>query len=168
MSDKTIFNKSDELTRRQFMIGAAKNCLGVSVLPMLGATVATNDTFAAAPPMRRGAAKSVIFLNMSGGMSHLDTFDPKPQNQEVQGPTPVINTSADGIQISGFLPKTAAMMRYITLFRGMQTNQGAHEQGQYLLHRSYPMRGTIVHPALGAWVMKLSGRRNTTIPSKQT
>ena len=103
MPDKTIFNKSDEVSRRQFMIGAAKNCLGVSVLPMLGATVATNDTFAAAPPMRRGAAKSVIFLNMSGGMSHLDTFDPKPQNKEVQGPTPVINTSADGIQISGFL-----------------------------------------------------------------
>ena len=55
MPDKTIFNKSDEVSRRQFMIGAAKNYLGVSVLPMLGATVATNDTFAAAPPMRRGA-----------------------------------------------------------------------------------------------------------------
>ena len=55
------FNKGDEVSRRQFMIGAARNCLGVSVLPMLGSTIATNDTFAAAPPMRRGAAKSVIF-----------------------------------------------------------------------------------------------------------
>ena len=55
MSDSTIFNKGDEVSRRQFMIGAARNCLGVSVLPMLGSTIATNDTFAAAPPMRRGA-----------------------------------------------------------------------------------------------------------------
>ena len=77
MSDNILFSKGDEVSRRQFMIGAARNCLGVSVLPMLGATVATNDTFAAAPPMRRGAAKSVIYLNMAGGMSHLDTFDPK-------------------------------------------------------------------------------------------
>ncbi|MEC7224186.1 MAG: DUF1501 domain-containing protein [Verrucomicrobiota bacterium] len=164
MSDSSIFNKGDEVSRRQFMIGAARNCLGVSVLPMLGSTIATNDTFAAAPPMRRGAAKSVIFLNMAGGMSHLDTFDPKPDNQDVQGPTPVIDTNADNVRISGYLPKTASVMKHITLFRGMQTNQGAHEQGQYLLHRSYPMRGTIVHPALGAWVMRLSGRRNTTIP----
>ena len=36
MSDSTIFNKGDEVSRRQFMIGAARNCLGVSVLPMLG------------------------------------------------------------------------------------------------------------------------------------
>ena len=62
MPDSTIFNKGDEVSRRQFMIGAARNCLGVSVLPMLGSTLATNETFAAAPPMRRGAAKSVIFL----------------------------------------------------------------------------------------------------------
>jgi len=164
MSENNLFNKGDEVSRRQFMIGAAHSYLGVSVLPMLGATVATSDTFGAAPPMRPRTAKSVIFLNMSGGMSHLDTFDPKPENQEVQGPTPVIDTSANGVQISGFLPKTAGVMKHITLFRGMQTNQGAHEQGQYLLHRSYAMRGTIVHPSLGAWVMRLSGRRNTTIP----
>jgi hypothetical protein len=164
MSENNLFQKGDEVSRRQFMIGAAHSYLGVSVLPMLGATVATSDSFGAAPPMRPRTAKSVIFLNMSGGMSHLDTFDPKPENQEVQGPTPVIDTSAHGVQISGFLPKTAGVMRHITLFRGMRSNQGAHEQGQYLLHRSYAPRGTIVHPALGAWVMRLSGRRNTTIP----
>ncbi len=165
MADTSLFSKSDELSRRQFMIGAARSCLGVSVLPMLGSTVATSDTFAAAaPPMRPNAANAVIYLNMSGGMSHIDTFDPKPRNAEKQGPTPVVDSSADGIQISGYLPRTAAQMHHVTLFRSMYTNQGAHEQGQYLIHRSYPPRGTIVHPALGAWVMRLSGRRNTTIP----
>ncbi len=163
MADNNLFNKGDEVSRRQFLIGAARGYLGVTVAPMLGATLATRDTFGAAPPMRPHSAKSVIYLNMSGGMSHLDTFDPKP-GSDVQGPTPVTDTSADGVQISGYLPKTAAVMKHVCLLRGMQTNQGAHEQGQYLLHRSYPMRGTIVHPALGAWVMRLSGRRNTTIP----
>ena len=156
MSDSTIFNIGVEVSRSQFMIGAARNCLGVSVLPMLGSTIIPM-IFAAAPPMRRGAAK-MIFLNMAGGMSHLDTFDPKPDNADVQGPTPVIDSNADNAYIRLFTKPP--LMKHITLFRGMQTNQGAQEQGQYLLHRSYPMRGTIVHPALGAWVMRLSGRRN--------
>ena len=164
MSDDSLFRRGDEIARRQFLANTAKSCLGVSILPMLGSTIATSDTFGAAPPMRPRAAKSVIFLNMSGGMSHLDTFDPKPGNKDVQGPTPAIDTSADNVRISGYLPRTAAMMKHVTLFRGMETNQGAHEQGQYLLHRSYPMRGTIVHPAIGAWVLRLSGRRNQTIP----
>ena len=68
---------------------------------------------------REEIGKSVIFLNMAGGMSHLDTFDPKPDNDEVQGPTPVIDTSADNVRISGFLPKTASVMKHVTLLRGM-------------------------------------------------
>jgi uncharacterized protein (DUF1501 family) len=46
----------------------------------------------------------------------------------------------------------------------MNTNQGAHEQGQYFLQRSYRLIGTITHPALGSWVMRLAGRRNNNIP----
>ena len=117
MSDSTIFNKGDEVSRRQFMIGAARNCLGVSVLPMLGSTIATNDTFAAAPPMRRGAAKSVIFLNMAGGMSHLDTFDPKPDNADVQGPTPVIDSNADNDRSLDDLFITDERMRLTRVFK---------------------------------------------------
>jgi hypothetical protein len=50
------------------------------------------------------------------------------------------------------------------IINSVTSKQGAHEQGQYILHRSYPMRGTITHPAIGAWVCRMKGRKNTTLP----
>jgi len=97
-------------------------------------------------------------------MSHIDTFDVKPNKKEVQGPVEAISTKADGIQISEYLPKTAAVMDKICIIRSMSSINGAHDRGQYALHRSYAPRGTIVHPTLGAWVMKLKGRKNKEIP----
>ncbi len=55
-------------------------------------------------------------------------------------------------------------MNHAELFNGMNTTQGAHEQGQYLMQRSYTMRGTIVHPAMGSWVVRMAGKRNPNIP----
>jgi hypothetical protein len=155
------FHQADELGRRQFMINAARSYLGVSLAPMLGASLAGNSF----GQEHKGGAKAehVIFLNMGGGMSHLDTFDTKPKNEDVQGPVESINTSGD-FQISQFLPETAKIGNHLCVINSMTSRQGAHSQGQYLLHRSYSPRGTIVHPALGAWVVRQKGRKNTTLP----
>lgn len=161
--DRNEFNSVDELTRRQFMCDSARKYLGVSLAPMLGATVAS-EAYGFNTPLRPRAAKSVIFLNMAGGMSHLDTFDPKPKRPDVQGPATAIDTASPNIQLTKYLPKTAEIADRICVINGMRTNQGAHEQGQYYMRRSYGPRGTIVHPVLGSWVMRLGGRRNTTIP----
>jgi hypothetical protein len=155
------FHRADEFTRRELMIKMAQSAFGITLAPMLGASVATAADFA---PSRPRAAKSVIFLMMSGGMSHLDTWDVKPGNDKVMGDTKVIDTSVPGIKLSENLPKTAQHMQHLVLMNGMSTNQGAHEQGQYVMQRSYDMRGTIVHPALGSWVMRLAGKRNNNIP----
>jgi hypothetical protein len=153
---------SDELTRRQFMINAARSYLGVSVVPMLGVGLA-GSSWGASAGARAKAAEHVIFLNMSGGMSHLDTFDLKPGKKEVQGPVEGLSTGTD-ILISQYLPKTAKMAKHMCVINSMSSTQGAHEQGQYMLHRSYSPRGTITHPAIGAWVVRLKGRKNKTLP----
>jgi hypothetical protein len=155
------FHSADEFTRRELMIKMAKSAFGLSLAPMLGHSIATAADFA---PTRARAAKSVIFLMMEGGMSHLDTWDVKPGNDKVMGGTKVIDTSVAGIKLSENLPKSAKQMQHMVLMNGMSTTQGAHEQGRYLMERSYTMRGTIVHPALGSWVMRLAGKRNTNIP----
>ena len=155
------FNNADEFTRRELMMKMAKATFGLSLAPMFGNTVATAADFV---PNRPRAAKSVIFLMMSGGMSHLDTWDVKPGNDGVMGETKIIDTSVSGIKLSENLPKSAKQMHHMVLMNGMSTNQGAHEQGQYLMQRSYDMRGTIVHPAMGSWVMRLAGKRNSNIP----
>lgn len=155
-------NQPDELTRRQFMVNAAKTYLGVGLAPMLGASVASR-AFAQSSDAKP-SAQSVIFLNMSGGMSHIDTFDVKPNKKSVQGPVEAIGTNVDGIQISQYLPRTAAVMDKICIIRSMTSQNGAHDRGQYVLHRSYAPRGTIVHPTMGAWAMKMKGRKNKDIP----
>ncbi|MDB6132210.1 MAG: hypothetical protein JWM59_453 [Verrucomicrobiales bacterium] len=155
------FHKADEFTRRELMIKMAKSAFGISLAPMFGNSVASAADFV---PNRPRAAKSVIFLMMAGGMSHLDTWDVKPGNATVMGKTKAIDTTAAGIQISENLPKSAKQLQHMVLMNGMSTTQGAHEQGQYLLERSYTMRGTIVHPAMGSWVMRLAGKRNNNIP----
>jgi Protein of unknown function (DUF1501) len=152
---------ADEFTRRQLLANIAKSALGVSILPMFGPTVASAADYV---PNRPRAAKSVIFLMMSGGMSHLDTLDVMGKKTDVLGETKPVETSAKGMQLSANLPKTAKQMHHICLMNGMNTTQGAHEQGQYLMQRSYTMRGTIVHPALGSWVVRHAGKRNGNLP----
>lgn len=154
------FNKLDEFSRRRFMANAARTLLGVHLFPMLGSSVAA----AASLPSGSARAKSVIYLYMSGGMSHLDTFDPKPKKKDVMGPLETIGTKADGVQVGQYLPKTAKVMDKVCVINSMTSRQGAHEQGTYMMHTSYAMRGTVKHPSLGAWALKLGGRLNPEIP----
>lgn len=157
---KNIFNKADEPTRRQFMLNAARTYLGVHLFPMLGPSIAS----AAAEGAAQGAkAKHVIYLFMAGGMSHLDTFDPKPKKKEVMGPTETITGSA-GVEISGYLPKTAGVTDKMCIINSINSTQGAHEQGSYIMHTSYSPRGTVKHPAIGSWVVKLGGRLHPELP----
>ncbi len=155
------FLKADELTRRQFVTNAARAYLGVHLFPMLGGTLASAAPEAAA---KGGTAKSVIYLYMSGGMSHLDTFDPKPKKKEFMGKTEAIPTKADGVMLGHYLKKTAEVMDKVCVINSMNSTQGAHEQGSYIMHTSYALRGTIKHPSLGAWVLKLGGRIHPELP----
>lgn len=156
------FLKADELTRRQFVSNAARAYLGVHLFPMLGGSLASAAP--ASAPAKGGTAKNVIYLYMSGGMSHLDTFDPKPKNKEVMGKTEALATKVDGVMVGNYLPKTAEVMEHVCVINSMNSTQGAHEQGTYAMHTSYDLRGTIKHPALGAWVVKLGGRIHPELP----
>ena len=151
---------TDELSRRKFIKGMAKTCLGVSAIMGAG------DLTAYEIPGKPASARHVIFLYMSGGMTHIDTFDPKPENADVMGEANAIATSADGIQIGHWLPETAKQMHNASLIRSLTSNQGAHQQANYLLHTSYQRRGTIKHPTLGSWVSRLSGKLNKTLPAQ--
>lgn len=153
---------ADPATRRSFISGVAKSMLGVSMLPTLsgiawGKQPITDSKIG-------GKAKSVIYLYMNGGMSHLDTFDTKP-GAETQGPVESIDTSADGVQISQFFPNMADQMKHVAVINSMYSNQGAHAQGRYFMHTGYTMRGTIAHPDLGAWTALQLGKANKTLPA---
>ena len=162
---KNLLAKLDDVSRREFAEYAAKAFLGVSLLPVGGAAMAlaADEEKPKEPTPRKNPAKNIIYLYMSGGMTHLDTFDPKP-GAETQGPVQTIDTSANGVQISEYLPQLAKQMDKAVLVRSLSSTQGAHERGRYLMRTSYTQRGTIRHPAMGAWMLKLSGRHNKSLP----
>lgn len=86
---KDIARKMDELRRRDFIARVAKTTLGVSLLPTGSAIAAAGDKGPLNVVNPGATCKNVIFLYMQGGMSHLDTFDPKSDSSvKVSRPLP--------------------------------------------------------------------------------
>jgi hypothetical protein len=156
---------TDELDRRAFAGCAARTLLGVGLSPLLASFLRAQDPQAPVPAAPRGPARarSVIYCFLRGGLSQLDTFDPKP-GKATQGPVSAIGSKADGVQVSQYLPALAAQMDKVCVISSMSSTQGAHSQAQYLTRTSYELRGTIQHPSLGAWTNRLGGRINPNLP----
>lgn len=77
-------------------------------------------------------ARSVVFLFQWGGPSHLETFDLKPDAPEgIRGFHKPIRSSADGIQVSDRLPKTAKIMDKVTLVRSVHHTMKNHNSAGY-------------------------------------
>lgn len=126
------------LNRRDFVLNLASAGLGVTVLPHI----------TAAPASKK--AEHIIYLFMNGGMSHLDTFDPKT-NTTVKGEFNSITTSA-GYQISEHLPLMAKHGERMAVVRSMMVTTGDHAGAQYMQRTSFKKIGTIIHPNMGAWM----------------
>lgn len=141
--------------------------LGLGVLsvanPKLTAGTVLNPAAIGKDP-EPGRAKSVIYLYMAGGMSHLDTFDTKP-GAETQGPVESLDTTADDVQVSEYLPMMAKQMHNVAVVNSLNSTQGAHQQGRYFMHTSYSLRGTIKHPDMGALAAYHLGKAKQGMPA---
>ena len=157
------FLRVDPLSRRSFVERIAKASFGVSLLPLAaqaGETDKLNGDVHKLPGF--GKAKNVIWLQMIGGMSHIDTFDPKTGDSK--GPSSPVK-SKGGFELSGYLPKLATQGDKLTLIRSMTSKTGVHAAGQYVIRTAFEQRGTIRHPVLGAWAQKILGPSHKTLPS---
>ncbi len=155
---KTELNKLSPLARRDFIMRTAQTALGVTVMPALNLRAA-----AAAPGPGYGKAKNVIFLWMNGGMTHIDTWDPK--TGETKGPTAPIKGKGSIDYLGGTMTKMAEVSDKITIVRSMSSKTGVHDAGTYIMKTGYEPRGTIVHPCMGAWASHFLGRiKGVTLP----
>ncbi len=106
------------LTRRNLLEVGCSTALGLGLSTLVAGRARAE--VAAAP-----RAKSVLFLFLFGGPSHLDTFDPKPEApDECRGEFRPIDTSVSGVQICEHLPQMAQRMRHWSLVRSMSCNPG--------------------------------------------
>src|SRR3954464_7523890 len=162
MTSQAMSNWGDERSRRQFIADAAKALLGVGIAPWAVSSVFAGQS--AAILSSRPRATSVIYLNMIGGLSHIDTFDPKPETPEIQGPVSSLATNVPGIRLTEYLPRLGQQVDQFAIIRSLTSNQGDHAAAQYLLHRSYLEGGTISHPTLAAWAMHSMDKLNPELP----
>jgi hypothetical protein len=144
------------LARRQFIERCAFGAFGLSVLPDL--TAVSPDTGGNG----FGKAKRIIFLQVQGGMSHIDTFDPK--TGPTKGPGDAIRTKAD-FQVTEYLPKTAQVADRLSVIRSMTAKVGVHGPAQYFMRTAFTQRNTVKHPNLGAWAQHYLGESHKTLPS---
>ena len=164
-------------TRRQ-MLSHCSNGFGLLALQgVLG------QSQLSAKPHYTPKAKSVIFCYMSGGVSQVDSFDPKPTLQEYNGrpmpmkvertqfnnngnvfPSPFqfANYGQSGIPVSSIFPHTAKMVDDMAVIRSMTSKVNEHAQGNYAIHTGFPFMG---HPTAGAWVSYGLGALNQNLPS---
>jgi hypothetical protein len=156
----------DPLERRTFVERCARYAFGLTVLPVFAGRAFAADMASIASAITRtpafGKAKHVIFLELQGGLSHIDSFDPKTGDSK--GPGNPISTNA-GFQVTEYLPETAKIADKITVIRSMTAKVGVHANAQYLMRTGYEKRGTIVHPMLGAWAQHYLGKSHKTLPS---
>ncbi|MFK7910545.1 MAG: DUF1501 domain-containing protein [Akkermansiaceae bacterium] len=160
-------NQLDELSRRGFLATTAKTCFGLTIGGSAASFFSSQKASAAPEVIAAGGGKAtnVIYLFMSGGMTHLDTLDPKPSaSSEIRGETKAIGTNVDGIQLGHSLPGLAKHMDKVALIRSMTSTQGAHSQGRYYMRTGYAPRSSIVHPSPGAWTNRLKEESTKDMP----
>jgi hypothetical protein len=106
-----------KLTRRRLLRSGL--ALGAFVLP-----AALGGTARAALPRRR--ARGVILVMLEGGMSHLDTWDPKPNAPaQVRGEFGAIRTTVPDLRIGEHLPRLAQQAHRFNLIRSVQGSTGS-------------------------------------------
>ena len=165
-------------TRRAALRSLAGSSLVMpGILSELLARDAGADPLAPRAPHFEPRAKRVIFLYMTGGVSHIDTFDPKPaltRNAWQELDTPrgkkflkppqweFKPRGASGIEVSEIFPHMAELADDICLIRSMRNDHNDHFQATLGIHTGSV---TFARPSFGSWVSYGLGTENRNLPS---
>lgn len=129
----------------------------------IGATVIPDGWAAASKPENAARADSVIFLWMGGGVTHIDSFDPKPHApEEIRGTLGTISTSLPGVHFGEPMSQLARIAHELCLVRSFSHDSNDHLQAQVwtLSGHKVTMAQLYTEPNLGAVVSYLHGPRN--------
>ncbi len=182
-------------SRRAFFRNAAGGFGGLALASLLGnlpsaaherPPVDNDRPLAPKPPHHAPQAKSVIFLFMAGGPSHLETFDPKPllnrlhgqrrpasfgeaKYQFVDKSSLLLGTKRrfrkhgeSGLEVSDLFPHTARRIDDIAVVRSCHCDMVVHSSAQYELFSGRIVPG---YPSMGSWFLYGLGAQTDSLPS---
>jgi hypothetical protein len=107
--------------------------------------------------------KRVLVIFLHGGVSQLETWDPKP-GTSTGGPFQAIGTSVTGVHICELLPYTAKQMHRLALVRGINTAEDDHGKGYYIMNTGRRQEPAMEYPHLGAVCAKLLHAEEAPLP----
>src|SRR5437763_1402645 len=137
----------DGLRRRDF--------LRVGALGVAGLGLADYLCLAEAGAVESGRATSAIFLNLTGGPSHIDTFDMKPDAPaEYHGEFRPIATNVPGMAFCEHMPALARCADKFTLLRGVSHSLTEHQMGTKYLNTGNRPLPSLEYPGYGPVVSK--------------
>jgi uncharacterized protein (DUF1501 family) len=151
MSYDHLCQPTDHLLSRRAILGAA-GALGLGSLlkPAIAEEVKKQH-------------KQVLLIWIDGGMSQLESWDPKP-NTLFGGPFRAIPTSVPGIHISELMPRTAEQMHHLAILRSVHTQDNSHSAGVARIQRGDPKNRGVTYPYFGSAVAKLLGPGESGLP----
>jgi hypothetical protein len=170
------------ITRRRFLHQAGGGFVGVTLGSLWAEAGQIQDAFIG--PSAQPRAKSVIFLFMCGGVSHIDTFDPKDNkwagklidvvgfgDNLAQMRRPVIpclrkftRCGKSGIPVSDWFPHIGSVIDDIAVVRSMWCHESNHFPA--VIETCTGHRGRqFDHPSLGSWVSYALGSANKDLPT---
>jgi hypothetical protein len=170
---------------RRRLFGNSVSGLGMAALAALLGT-GTRRARSEGPPAPRphfpAKAKNVVFLFMDGGVSHVDSFDPKPKLEALDGrafldsknpttqgsrkwlksPWKFAQYGQSGIPVSSLFPHIAECVDDLAVVRSMKAELPLHSTGVLRLHTGANIAG---RPSLGSWVSYGLGSANANLPA---
>jgi hypothetical protein len=178
---------SPALTRREALRRVGMGLGSVALVPLLQpASLAAPVAIPASPlsphaPHFKPRAKRVIHIFLNGGVSHVDTFDPKPALQKYAGkllPTGNLPTERptgaafpspfafkkygrSGTDVSEIFPRTAECIDDLAIIRSMHADIPNHEPSYFLMNCGEARQP---RPSMGAWVTYGLGSENQNLP----
>lgn len=143
-----------QMSRRRMLGGLAGSAAGLGFGSLLSPAIAEQI---------KSKEKQVLLLWLDGGMSQLESWDPKPDTQ-YGGPFRSISTALPGVQISELMPKIAQRMDSLSVVRTMKTEDPNHSSGVGKILRGHPKNRGVVYPFMGSAVAKLLGPCSSGLP----
>lgn len=122
--------------------------------------------------MPKGKAEHCIFIWLGGGMSQIDTFDPKRRGNPKSRPSvpgtdyDVIDTAVPGVRYTEHLPELARLAERITAVRSVHHSLGSeHALATNFVHTGRPISGSTIYPSLGSIVAHERGAADPNVPA---
>src|SRR5215468_2370709 len=175
-----------DLARRRFLYGSLTGLGGIALSDLLrGATL---NPLAPKAPHHPPKAKSCIFLTMLGGVSQMDSFDPKPALEKFDNtvmdwskekntdqanlfakPRLILRSAFEfqkygqcGRDVSSLFPHTATCVDDMAFVRSIQTENGNHPAAVFLMNTGVVIPGK---PSMGSWITYGLGTENQNLPA---